>query len=305
MNIFSCYQAASVAGCSDLASLERSVFISSGGAGDWLRKCPAKLVKLEEVNMLLCRNPRLIKHHHIKVNFTLQWEPYQTLTLQRLTRQRLCFWFWFSFVNLTLNALFTFLKVKSCFIFFCFRISQMEKKVFQYLKLCKHWVSWVVKYKIVSWKVFSVIKLFYFSDSDPHSCSVNICTGQFKTSNSKIIKRCRNWIAKNLREEVHWISWHLRQESGDKNLEKTSEQSSRRAEAQEKFLWGWSRRYLQHQWQSWGWDQETDWIRGCEDKLSVWRQVLWWYSGSGLQLGWTRLLCTLHILPGTSCDIRW
>jgi len=58
--------AASVAGCSDLASLERSVFISSGGAGDWLRKCPAKLVKLEEVNMLLCRNPRLIKHHHIK-----------------------------------------------------------------------------------------------------------------------------------------------------------------------------------------------------------------------------------------------
>ena len=61
--------------------------------------------------------------------------------LQRLTRQRLCFWFWFSFVNLTLNALFTFLKVKSCFIFFCFRISQMEKKVFQYLKLCKHWVS--------------------------------------------------------------------------------------------------------------------------------------------------------------------
>ena len=69
---FSCYQAASVAGCSDLASLERSVFISSGGAGDWLRKCPAKLVKLEEVNMLLCRNPRLIKHHHIKVNFTLQ-----------------------------------------------------------------------------------------------------------------------------------------------------------------------------------------------------------------------------------------
>ena len=68
------YQSARVAGCSPLASLEQSLFLASGGSQDWLPSSsssssskPAKLVRLEEINVILCKTPRLLTSEHIKV----------------------------------------------------------------------------------------------------------------------------------------------------------------------------------------------------------------------------------------------
>lgn len=52
--------------CSALARLEEELFVSSGGSRAWLKEIPSKLKKLEEINLLLCTNPRLLTTAHIK-----------------------------------------------------------------------------------------------------------------------------------------------------------------------------------------------------------------------------------------------
>lgn len=60
---------ARAAGCPSLASLEESLFLSHGGDPGWLSNFssrPAKLARLEEINKLLCKTPRLLTSAHIK-----------------------------------------------------------------------------------------------------------------------------------------------------------------------------------------------------------------------------------------------
>jgi len=52
--------------CTALTRLEEELFISSGGARSWLKEAPTKVKKLEEINLLLCSNPRLLTTNHIK-----------------------------------------------------------------------------------------------------------------------------------------------------------------------------------------------------------------------------------------------
>jgi len=67
---------ARVAGCTILATLEQSLFLASGGNQQWLAQesqgkesslAPnSKLRKLEQINVLLCKTPRLLSSDHIK-----------------------------------------------------------------------------------------------------------------------------------------------------------------------------------------------------------------------------------------------
>ena len=63
-------QAARVSGSATLVSLEQSLFLAGGGTRAWLGggpgAVPGKLARLEEVNTLLCHNPRRITSKHIK-----------------------------------------------------------------------------------------------------------------------------------------------------------------------------------------------------------------------------------------------
>lgn len=63
------WMSARVAGCPSLAALEQSLFVSAGGSKEWLSSPsarPAKLVRLEEINVILCKTPRLLTSDHIK-----------------------------------------------------------------------------------------------------------------------------------------------------------------------------------------------------------------------------------------------
>ena len=55
-----------MSGSSTLVSLEQSLFLAGGGTRAWLGAVPGKLARLEEVNTLLCHNPRRITSKHIK-----------------------------------------------------------------------------------------------------------------------------------------------------------------------------------------------------------------------------------------------
>ena len=77
-------------GCSTLATLEQSLFLASGGCQDWLnqgKKIPSKLKKLEKINLMLCKTPRLLTCDHIKVKlYIFCHNIYQTISiLQSLT----------------------------------------------------------------------------------------------------------------------------------------------------------------------------------------------------------------------------
>ena len=61
------FQASRATSCTALTRLEEELFISSGGSRGWVKEVPAKLKKLEEINLLLCSNPRLLTTSHIKV----------------------------------------------------------------------------------------------------------------------------------------------------------------------------------------------------------------------------------------------